>query len=432
MTACVVTINKATKRGVVDHIMIALAFSFVFICELVESVHMDNVKFRVDVEESFVGWPSDVTIPPLVNFIPPEYNLNPSDSAPPYYNDPIKLFPFLKKFKDNDVPLIRAELLQHLAVQHKDDDRENGSGSSSGSSSSGGCFSGGGAPEWEDWPEKNLVLSQEEEKLRISTYLAQQQQDSDGECDGDYEEEEGSVEDDNQAASSHHHDDDDDHEYDNQGTAPSPSWKILPFCYCFPAHDPSQRKWASRHVREWPNTSHALAQIPGLRTALFSRLGPNTVLAPHSGWSELSNLVLRLHFVMTMPDDEDNPAHERSASSSAAAAAALSSAAEVLPSLSGTGQDNDTSADSNVDGENEEEGVCGVIVDGEVKYHYKDKVICFDDSKVHSAFNRHPSGSRIVLIIDIERPALAPPGSASGTATYELTALIQAMSLATE
>ena len=55
-----------------------------------------------------------------------------------------------------------------------------------------------------------------------------------------------------------------------------------------------------------------------MRTALFSRLEPNTTLGAHTGWADLANHVLRLHIPLVVPtsssyydddetdDDNDN------------------------------------------------------------------------------------------------------------------------------
>lgn len=53
-------------------------------------------------------------------------------------------------------------------------------------------------------------------------------------------------------------------------------WKVFPFFHTFPAMDVKNSKWLSSTNSICPNTSRLLRQIPGLRTALFSRLGPST------------------------------------------------------------------------------------------------------------------------------------------------------------
>ncbi len=51
------------------------------------------------------------------------------------------------------------------------------------------------------------------------------------------------------------------------------------------------------------------------------------------------------------------------------------------------------------------------------------KIIVFDDSLRHKAFNS-ATESRIVLIIDIERPAYVPKGTVKGGHTKELDDLL--------
>jgi aspartyl/asparaginyl beta-hydroxylase (cupin superfamily) len=69
-------------------------------------------------------------------------------------------------------------------------------------------------------------------------------------------------------------------------------------------------------------------------------------------------------------------------------------------------------------------GTCGVVVDGETVHHHPGRLIVFDDSKRHYAFNNHPTHSRVVLIFDIARPEGLPLGEAEGSTTAELQAFI--------
>ena len=48
------------------------------------------------------------------------------------------------------------------------------------------------------------------------------------------------------------------------------------------------------------------------------------------------------------------------------------------------------------------------------------EILVFDDSKRHKAFNDNPDKARVVLIVDILRPAHIPLGSARGGHTKEL------------
>ena len=165
-----------------------------------------------------------------------------------------------------------------------------------------------------------------------------------------------------------------------------------------------------------PKTVALLKQIPHIRTALFSRLGSGTKLNPHTGWEDLANHVLRCHVSLVVPEDQ----------------------------------------------------CCGLWVDNVEEFHAEGNIIVFDDSKTHLAFNRDkkeqaPSSTcagsgvgdsqeeeeeeekekegygvkeermmmadrektdRIVLIIDIMRPAHVPLGSVGGGHTPELDQFI--------
>ena len=152
-------------------------------------------------------------------------------------------------------------------------------------------------------------------------------------------------------------------------------WTVLPFAYTFPADDLTQRRWVGAACAACPRTAELLLGLgPSLRTALLSRLAPHTSLVTHEGWAQLSNHVLRLHLPLRLP---------------------------------GAG------------------GMCsGVIVSNEIRYHTEGELLVFDDSLAHSGFNSHPSEARMVLIIDLARPPLAAPGSATGGTTRELEEFI--------
>jgi hypothetical protein len=192
------------------------------------------------------------------------------------------------------------------------------------------------------------------------------------------------------------------------GTQTKP-WTVFPLCYCFPANQPQNRKWVEATLAHCPNTCRLLEDClgPTLRTALFSQLAPNTVLEPHTGWADLANHVLRLHIPLVVP----------STSSS------LSSC------------DNDNNNHNN----NNDTMLCGTWVDGCVETHKVGRPLLFDDSKIHRAFNYSSSSSsdttttkpitRIVLIVDLERPKDLPLGTATGGHSEELDAFIQQMSV---
>lgn len=163
---------------------------------------------------------------------------------------------------------------------------------------------------------------------------------------------------------------------DEEHTYPA-SWTVFPLCHTFPATDPSARKWINATSSYTPHTTALLKSIgPALRTALFSRLDPRTRLGDHSGWADLANHVLRVHIPIQIP----------------------------------TGEYND--------------GLCGTWVDGCVETHSNDRIICFDDSKLHRAFN-YSDEERVVLIIDLARPENIPEGTAVGGHTDELEAFIK-------
>ncbi|KAF0764722.1 hypothetical protein AaE_003048 [Aphanomyces astaci] len=81
--------------------------------------------------------------------------------------------------------------------------------------------------------------------------------------------------------------------------------------------------------------------------------------------------------------------------------------------------------------EEEEEQCCCMVVAGEVRPHQNGQLIVFDDSKLHYAFNKHPTANRYVypgwcvLIVDVMRPATVPKGKAVGGHTDELDRFIE-------
>lgn len=158
--------------------------------------------------------------------------------------------------------------------------------------------------------------------------------------------------------------------YDCAGGA---TWRVLPFLHTFPATDPDKSVWLAPAAAACPLAAALLRRVPGIRTALISRLGPRTELAPHQGWAELSNHVLRVHMPLSVPSDA---------------------------------------------------ACCGVTVEEITQFHKEGAFLVFDDSKMHMAFNRHPTESRLVLIFDVMRPPGIPLGEATGATTSELKALI--------
>lgn len=57
-------------------------------------------------------------------------------------------------------------------------------------------------------------------------------------------------------------------------------WTVFPFLHTFPSNDPSKSTWVAKTCAACPNTVQILRSIPGIRTALFSRMGGNTKVKP--------------------------------------------------------------------------------------------------------------------------------------------------------
>lgn len=144
-------------------------------------------------------------------------------------------------------------------------------------------------------------------------------------------------------------------------------WNVFPFLHTFPATDQSKVTWVPHFCNQCPKTTAMLKKIKGIRTALLSRMGPGTVLAAHRGWADLSNHVLRLHLALEVPEGN----------------------------------------------------ACGLWVRGEKQFHKEGEVLCFDDSKLHKAFNLSEK-QRTVLIFDIIRPDILPLGTAKKGHTDQL------------
>ena len=176
-------------------------------------------------------------------------------------------------------------------------------------------------------------------------------------------------------------------------------WTVFPLCHCFPADDPTKLAWIGRTASHVPTTVRLLQQCLGqqLRTALFSRLAPGATLQAHTGWQDLANHVLRLHIPLIVPPSTefDNGLDDERG------------IARLDPASTGTSS------------------LCGLWVDGCVEPLHYGEIVCFDDSKLHWAFNYHPHQERIVLLIDLARPSHLPRGTATGGHTEELDSFIQ-------
>jgi hypothetical protein len=162
---------------------------------------------------------------------------------------------------------------------------------------------------------------------------------------------------------------------------PERPWTVFPLCYCFPANQPQNINWVKSTKTFCPRTCQILQSVEknGLlvRTALFSQLAPESTLEAHTGWADLANHVLRLHIPLIVPPGN----------------------------------------------------LCGTWVDGCVETHATGRPLLFDDSKIHRAFNYHPTDSRIVLIVDLARPEPLPRGYATGGHSKELDSFIQQMNI---
>jgi hypothetical protein len=151
------------------------------------------------------------------------------------------------------------------------------------------------------------------------------------------------------------------------------AWTVLPLLHTFPGYDDSKSVWVPTFTALCPVTTACMRRVPGIRSALLSKMAPLTMLTPHCGWAELSNYVLRIHVPIVLPPPRE----------------------DGLPST-------------------------GVVVDGVVRHHVADEPLVFDDSKSHFAFNRHETADRIVLIIDVLRPFHVPCGTSTVPYTHEL------------
>ncbi len=97
-----------------------------------------------------------------------------------------------------------------------------------------------------------------------------------------------------------------------------------------------------------PITSNLIHSIPELISCDFSRMKPHTTITPHKGYSRM---ILRGHLPLIVPKGTD----------------------------------------------------CAIRVGTEIKYHQTGKMLIFDDSYEHSAWN-HSAEDRIVLMFDIANP----------------------------
>jgi aspartyl/asparaginyl beta-hydroxylase (cupin superfamily) len=139
-------------------------------------------------------------------------------------------------------------------------------------------------------------------------------------------------------------------------------WKVVPL-YGFGI-------WNKQYAKKFSQTIKLLKDIRGLRTAIFSKLGPRTKLNKHQGWASLANEVLRCHMGIVVP-----------------------------------------------------KGRSGVEVEDEFRQIKKGEWIVFDDSKIHIGVN-NTNNDRVVLLLDIERPQWVKKGKSRVNNTPELKSFL--------
>ena len=114
-------------------------------------------------------------------------------------------------------------------------------------------------------------------------------------------------------------------------------WNVLPFMFFGEVFEETCEKF--------PKTWSLLKNIPGLRTASFSILGPHTEITPHTGFTDK---VLRCHLALKVPEK------------------------------------------------------CAIIVGDDTKYWEVGKCLVFDDTTEHYAYNNSDT-DRVILILDVDK-----------------------------
>jgi hypothetical protein len=152
--------------------------------------------------------------------------------------------------------------------------------------------------------------------------------------------------------------------------AESGTWKIFPF-YGF-------NVWNESACAACPVLSKYLHSISGLKLATLSILSPGMRLQPHQGWASHSNHVIRCHYGLSVQPS--------------------TCYMEVSDRINGKPRSGR-------------------------QYHEQFKWLIFDDSKTHYAINTSDA-DRIILIVDIERPANIRVGESEIGDSKELTDII--------
>ena len=114
-------------------------------------------------------------------------------------------------------------------------------------------------------------------------------------------------------------------------------WDVLPFVFF--------GEIFIDNCKKCPHTWDLLGEIPGLRTASYSILGPSTEITPHTGFTKK---VIRCHLALEVPHG------------------------------------------------------CAIIVGDVPKRWEEGKCLVFDDTTEHYAYNKSDK-DRVVLIIDVDR-----------------------------
>jgi hypothetical protein len=146
------------------------------------------------------------------------------------------------------------------------------------------------------------------------------------------------------------------------------SWTIYPF-FAFGTIIPE-------NCAKCPNLWNFLKTIPNIRLATLSKLGPGTKLNTHQGWGNHSNNVIRCHFGFDVPY-----------------------------------------------------GCCMSVRDNlyddeEIRLHHNHRWLLFDDSRHHYAYNP-TKRSRVILIVDVDRPSNIKTGTSKIGDTKELLQIIE-------
>jgi aspartyl/asparaginyl beta-hydroxylase (cupin superfamily) len=163
------------------------------------------------------------------------------------------------------------------------------------------------------------------------------------------------------------------------------SWKNFWLVHSFPANVPELTTWMDKNCQLVPETAALLKQIPGIRDAFFSQLGPGVVLDEHYGYADQSNYVLRCHIPLAIPDR--------------------------IPLEVGVEEQKEEKKKELK--RRQETRPCYIEVEGQRQYHALNNAIVFDDSQLHSAGNLSSQQGRTVLIIDIDRPPHVNMGTSS-------------------